>query len=97
MFSCFKRAELFCRSLNGLSFCVNLFQLISCLAMAYAYCVSGHITGYKFNKSEIKLHYVDLSLMKILGKHRLQLFLEKNVRLVKVTKCVQSISFQMTF
>ena len=74
--------ELFCRSLNGLSFCVNFFELISCVAMVYTCGVLGCTTG---------------EWMKILERNGLRLYLEKYGKLVKVTKCVQSISFQMTF
>ena len=97
MFSCFKCSELFCRSLNGLSFCVNLFELISYLAVIYTYGVLGCTTDYKSNKSDKKLLYLDFPLMKVLGRNGLRLYLEKHGKLVKVTKCVQSISFQMTF
>ena len=55
MFSCFECAELFCRSLNGLSFCVNFFELISCLAMVYTCGVPGCTTGYKSNRSDKKI------------------------------------------
>ena len=54
MFSCFICAELFCRSLNGSSFCVNFFQLIFCLAMVYT-CMPGCTTGCKSNKSDKKI------------------------------------------
>ena len=83
--------ELFCRSLKGLSFCVNFFELISCVAMVYICGVPGCTTDYKSNKSDKKLLYLDFPLMKILGRNELRLYLEKYGKLVKVTKCVQSI------
>ena len=65
--------------------------------MVYTCGVPGCTTGYKSNKSGKKLLYLDFSLMKILGRNGLRLYLEKYDKLVKVIKCVQSISFQMMF
>ena len=50
--------ELFIRFLKDLSFCVNFFELISCVAMVYTCGVPGVYTctiGYKLNKSDKKI------------------------------------------
>ena len=62
----FQMYELFCRSLNSLSFCVNFFELISCVVMIYTCGVPGCTTGYESNKSDKILLYLDFPLMKIL-------------------------------
>ena len=67
------------------------------MAAVYTGGVPRCTTGYKCNKSDKKLLYLDFPLMKILERNELQLYLEKYGKLVKVTKCVPSISFQMTF
>ena len=51
----------------------------------------------KVTKNYGTVLYFDFPLMKILGRNELQLYLEKYGKLVKFTKCVQSISFQMIF
>ena len=97
MFSCFNCAELFCRSLNGLSFCTNFFnQSTVWLSSTHVVCLDA-LQVLNLIKVIKKLHYLDFPLMKILRRNGLQLYLEKNGRSVKITKCVQSISFQMTF
>ena len=83
--------ELFCRSLKGLSFCVNFFELISGMAMVYTCGVPECTTGYKSNKRDKKLLYLDFPQMKILERNELRLYLDKYGKLVKVTKCVHSI------
>ena len=42
----FQMCEPFCRSLKGLSFCVNFFELISYVAMVFTCGVPGCTTGY---------------------------------------------------
>ena len=97
MFSCLKCAELFWRSLNGLSFCANFFnQSTVRLWSTHVVCL-GVLQVISLIKVMKKLHHLDFPLIKILRRNGLQLYLEKNGRSVKITKCVQSISFQMTF
>ena len=75
---------------------VNFFELISCVAMVFICGVPGCTTGFLSNKSDKKLLYLDFPVMKILERDKLRLYLEKYGKFVKVTKCVQGISFQMS-
>ena len=77
MFNCFKSAELFCRSLNGLSFCAKFFnQSTVCLWSTHVVCLDA-LQVINLIKVIKKLHYLDFPLMKILRRNGLQLYLEK--------------------